>query len=91
MKYKIKLSKSFKKSFKKLSLKDQMLFDTISKRMSEGEVLEPKYCDHPLKGRYMGFRECHLRPNLLLIYEKQDDKLILYCLDIGSHSELFRE
>lgn len=91
MKYKIEFAKSFKKSFKKLSPKDKLLFKKVSKCLSDGEILESKYCDHPLKGQYSGFRECHLRPNLLLIYEKQDDKLILYCFDIGSHSELFKD
>ncbi|MBX2670484.1 type II toxin-antitoxin system YafQ family toxin, partial [Campylobacter jejuni] len=42
-----------------------------------------------LKGNYIGFRECHIQQDLLLVYQKQDDKLILYLLRIGSHSELF--
>ncbi|ANV97648.1 addiction module toxin RelE [Helicobacter enhydrae] len=86
---KIDFSKSFKKSYKKLSKKDKELFSKVSLKLANDEILEPKYRDHALKGDYVGFRECHLKPDLLLIYKKQDDKLILYCLDIGSHSELF--
>lgn len=86
---KIDFAKSFKKSYKKLSQKDKELFAEISLKLANDEILEPKYKDHALKGEYADFRECHLKPDLLLIYQKQQDKLILYCLNIGSHSELF--
>lgn len=86
---KIDFAKSFKKSYKKLSKQDKELFAEVSLKLANNEILEPKYNDHALKGEYLGFRECHLKPDLLLIYQKQEDRLILYCLDIGSHSELF--
>lgn len=86
---KIDFAKSFKKSYKKLGKQDKELFAEVSLKLANNEILEPKYKDHALKGEYAGFRECHLKPDLLLIYQKQDDRLILYCLDIGSHSELF--
>ncbi|EAI3906318.1 type II toxin-antitoxin system YafQ family toxin [Campylobacter peloridis] len=89
MKYKIELANRFKKHFKKLNQQEQVIFQDIVTKIANDEVLEPKYKDHALKGEYIGFRECHLKPDLLLIYQKQEDKLILYCLDIGSHSELF--
>ncbi|MGX2983476.1 type II toxin-antitoxin system RelE/ParE family toxin [Helicobacter sp. 23-1045] len=91
MKYTIELAESFKKSFKKLTPQEQELFSKVSMRLANGESLEPKYHDHALKGDYKGYHECHIKPNLLLIYQKQDDKLILYCLDIGTHSELFKK
>ncbi len=90
MKYTIELAKSFKKSFKKLTPNEQELFGKISKRLANGESLEPKHNDHALKGDYSGFRECHIKPDLLLIYQRQDDKLILYCLNVGSHSKIFK-
>lgn len=86
---KIDFAKSFKKSYKKLNKKDKELFAEVSLKLANNEILEQKYNDHTLKGKYVGFRECHLKPDLLLIYQKQEDKLILYCLNIGSHSELF--
>jgi len=76
MKYTIKLSKSFKKSFKKLDSNEQDLFEMISKRLARGEILESRFKDHALKGEYSGFRECHIKPDLLLIYKKQDDILV---------------
>lgn len=86
---KIEFAKSFKKSYKKLNQKERELFENISFKLANNETLEAKYKDHALKGDLIDFRECHLKPDLLLIYQKQDDKLILYCLNIGSHSELF--
>ncbi|TQR61566.1 type II toxin-antitoxin system YafQ family toxin [Campylobacter troglodytis] len=91
MKYQIKYSKEFKKGLKKLQ-NDQKSIDlakSIIKRLANDESLEPKYKDHKLTGDYLGFRECHLRPNLLLIYKKQEQILLLTCIALGSHSELF--
>jgi len=49
---------------------------------------DPRYRDHDLSGDWAGYRECHVRPDLLLIYRKSDaDTLRLARL--GSHSELF--
>ena len=44
--------------------------------------------DHPLKGQWAPNRECHLRPDLLLVYRKPDDET-LTLIRLGSHSELF--
>jgi mRNA interferase YafQ len=46
-----------------------------------------QFRDHPLKGGYAGCRECHLRPDLLLIYIQSATELKL--VRLGSHSELF--
>ncbi len=51
------------------------------------ENLPLKYKDHALSGNLKGFRDCHIKPDLVLIYEKQGDDLILHRL--GTHSELF--
>ena len=91
MKYQIKYSKEFKKGLKKLQndKKSIDLVKSIIKRLANDESLEPQYKDHKLTGDYLGFRECHLRPNLLLIYKKQEQILLLTCIALGSHSELF--
>ena len=47
-----------------------------------------KLKDHPLRGEYFGTRECHIKPDLLLIYEKRG-KSVLVLIRLGSHSELF--
>lgn len=50
--------------------------------------LPEKFHDHPLTGNYTNHRECHLRPDLLLIYKKPDAQT-LRLVRLGSHSELF--
>ena len=52
-------------------------------------MLEAIYRDHALIGNYYGARECHIKPDLLLIYEKEDSLITLRRL--GSHSELFKK
>jgi len=44
--------------------------DEIVKLLSEEQPLLPKHKDHPLKGIFAGYRECHIRPDWLLIYKK---------------------
>jgi mRNA interferase YafQ len=52
------------------------------------QALAASYRDHNLTGEWVGCRECHIKPDLLLIYKKvDDDKLVL--VRLGSHSELF--
>jgi len=52
------------------------------------QPLETRFRDHDLSGNWAGYRECHVKPDLLLIYQKPDaDTLRLARL--GSHSELF--
>jgi len=50
--------------------------------------LPEKFHDHPLMGEYTSHRECHLKPDLLLIYKKPDGHT-LRLVRLGSHSELF--
>jgi mRNA interferase YafQ len=50
--------------------------------------MPPAYCDHPLSGDWNDHRDCHLRPDLLLIYRKPD-KATLQLVRLGSHHELF--
>ena len=50
--------------------------------------LARKFQDHALKGEYIGARECHLRPDLLLIYILEGSAA-LKLVRLGSHAELF--
>ncbi len=45
--------------------------------------------DHQLSGGYVGYRECHITPDWLLIYEADRDELVLYLARTGSQSDLF--
>ena len=79
------------KQFKKLSPQNSNLVLEVIEKLSNGEILEQKYSDHKLKGNYREYRECHIKPDLLLIYKKKEDILVLTCIDLGSHSELFKK
>ena len=89
MKFTLARTKKFKKSFKKLHLKDndEAIFIDIVAKLLNGIVLEKKYKDHLLKGYSEHIRECYLKPDLLLVYRNYKDELQL--IDIGSHSKLF--
>lgn len=89
MKYQIFRTTSFKKRFKKLSQKDQDRLLFVIAKLSEGEVLDAKYKDHALIGNFIGCRECHAKPDLLLIYRISDEILELALIEVGAHSELF--
>ena len=79
----------FKRDYKKRS-RDKwliVLLERTSDLLAAGEPLEAKFRDHPLKGGYAGCLECHLKPDLLLIYVQTPDELRM--VRLGSHSELF--
>lgn len=88
-KYKITHSNSYQKDIKKLDKETIALVENIIDRLANGEVLEPKYQDHALKGRLKGLRDCHIKPDLVLIYQLNKDVLELVALRINTHSELY--
>lgn len=56
--------------------------------LANDKRLEPQYRDHELSGNWSGYRDCHVKPDLLLIYRKPDAAK-LWLARLGSHSELF--
>ncbi|MBQ9258787.1 MAG: type II toxin-antitoxin system YafQ family toxin [Neisseriaceae bacterium] len=80
---------SFKRDMKKQSLELFLTveWNEVTNALMNGKAMKEKYCDHELKGKWLGFRECHIKPDLLLIYEP-DDKVI-QLVRVGSHSELY--
>lgn len=56
--------------------------------LASDQALAPRYRDHELTGDWAGYRECHLKPDLLLIYRKIGEDLLTLAR-LGSHSELF--
>ena len=69
--------------------KDISKLETVLDILLSGEGLPQKYKDHQLKGEMCKFRECHIEPDWLLIYRKEDTELILYATATGSHADLF--
>lgn len=91
MKYEVKPSNQFRKDLKlvaKRGYKIELLTDVI-KKLANGEILDPKYKDHQLSGNFGFYRECHIQPNWLLIYELDGNELILHLTRTGTHSDLF--
>jgi len=89
MKFRLFKTNQFKRSYKKLRLSDnqeQAFIDVVYKLLNDIK-LDTHYHDHFLSGKYESFKECHIKPDLLLIYQIEDT--ILKLVDIGSHSMLF--
>lgn len=89
--YELYYSKDYKKSVKKLDKQSLQMLTVVIDRLANDEILEPKFKDHQLKGKLEGFRECHIKPNLLLVYKKVKQELRISVLKVGSHSELFKK
>ncbi len=91
MQYSIIFSKNFKKSLKRYRDEERILngFRLVMLLLKEGRRLPPEYKDHKLRGQYDSFRECHIFPDVLLIYRKFKNTKEILLDDIGSHSELF--
>lgn len=62
--------------------------DKIIGMLAREETLPEQYRDHPLKGKWLGFRECHIEPDWLLVYFINGRKLMLVLARTGSHSDL---
>lgn len=93
-KYKVKFTSQFKKSFKKIQKQGkniQEIMDVIN-ILSKGEELDIKYKNHNLidDKHFKDCCECHIRPDWLLVYRYNHGKLILFMVDTGSHSDIFR-
>ena len=55
--------------------------------LAANEPLEPRHCDHALAGDWKDHRDCHIKPDLVLIYRKPNEET-LQLVRLGSHSEL---
>ena len=87
----LKTTTKFRKDYKKMKKqgKDISLLESVIDDLLDEKVLDEKYQDHPLVGNYIGFRECHIQPDWLLIYAIDNEQLILTASRMGSHSDLF--
>jgi len=81
----------FKRDYKlaqKRGVDVEELFKVIE-MLQKQEHLPPEKKDHVLHGNYRGYRECHVRPDLLLIYKIKDKELELVLFRTGTHSGLY--
>lgn len=90
--FSIRSTKSYRKAYKRISQNvdfDATLLEKVINTLARGEKLHEKYRDHQLSGEMRNCRECHIKNDLLLVYQKYENELILLLVDLGSHSSLF--
>lgn len=90
MMLKVTWTARFKKDYK-LAMKRGLSInelDDVIRMIARGDELPEKYRDHLLTGNWKGHRECHIRPDWLLIYKIDDGLLILTLARTGTHSDL---
>lgn len=87
----IVLSNQFRKDLKLASKRgyDLDLLNEVVDKIAAGTALPEKNRDHELTGNYIGFRECHIQPDWLLVYKIDNHELILFLSRTGTHSDLF--
>lgn len=88
----IERTKAFKRDYKRvkstLGHKDiDVILPEILRLLAEEVALPLKYFDHSLSGDWKDHRDCHIKPDLILIYRKPN-KEVLQLVRLGSHSEL---
>ncbi len=69
---------------------DESKLNEVIYLLSIGEKLPSKYKDHPLTGNLKGLRDCHIAPNWLLIYEKNNTLRLITLIRTGTHADLFK-
>ena len=91
MQYQIEYTSRFRKEYKlaKKRGKDINLLKTVIELLAKGDPLPETYKDHPLISNWVGYRECHIQNDWLLVYKYENAKLILSLAATGSHSDLF--
>lgn len=87
----IKYHTLFKKDFKRIKKRgyDISRLEKIVELLANEVPLSEQFKDHNLSGNYNGFRECHIAPDWLLIYQVNNNELVLVLSRTGSHSDLF--
>lgn len=83
----------FKKDYK-MAMKRHLpisLLDDIIRTLAKGEKLPAKNKDHALTGNWKGARECHIKPDWLLIYYIEENILVLTLARTGTHNDLFEK
>ncbi|MDA8025716.1 MAG: type II toxin-antitoxin system YafQ family toxin [Actinomycetota bacterium] len=88
----IEITNAFKRDYKREAKGKHRLtlerdIQSIVQSLANDEPLEQRYQDHSLAGEWSDHRDCHIKPDLVLIYRKSNpDRVQL--VRLGSHSEL---
>jgi len=90
-KYEIRPEKNYRKQYKLLEKRgyNMELLDEVVFMLATGEVLPPRFRDHPLRGDRYGYRDCHIKDDWILIYKIDKGVLTLILSETGTHADLF--
>lgn len=86
----IERTAKFKRDYRREKRTDPALDSALIELLqllASGAPLPDHRRDHALAGEWSGYRDCHLKPDLVLIYARDED--VLRLVRLGSHSELF--
>lgn len=91
--FELKKTSQFKASFKRAKKRglDISLLEDIVEKLRTSHPLDKKHCNHELSGNFKGIWECHIQPDWLLLYYKDNDVLVLTLVDTGTHSDIFKK
>ena len=67
------------------------LLDEVVTMLLDRVPLPEKYGDHPLTGNWVGYRDCHIEPDWVLIYRVEEEELVLLATRTGTHADLFKK
>lgn len=89
--YRIEFTNEMKRNVKLMRKrgKDLSKLTKVLDILASGNPLPPKNNDHQLTGSLKDFRECHIEPDWLLVYQIHDEILTLTATATGTHSDLF--
>lgn len=66
---------------------DVKVLHDLMNALASGNSLHPKYKDHALKGDMRGYRECHIKPDWLLVYRIEGEYIVFH--KTGTHADMF--
>ncbi len=90
--YEIEYTGCFKDDVKRLKRRgyDMELLAAVVDLLRFDGVLPPQYKPHKLTGKHNGKWECHIKPDWLLVWKQEDDRLIMTMTNTGTHADLFK-
>jgi mRNA interferase YafQ len=93
MVYELAMTSQFKASLKRAEKRglNISLLEEVIEKLRTDVPLEDRFRNHELVGKYKGIWECHVQPDWLLLYLKDNDVLVLTLVDTGTHSDIFKK
>ena len=70
---------------------DISLLEEVIEKLRLDQPLEARHHNHELTGNFKGVWECHIQPDWLLLYLKDNGVLVLTLVDTGTHSDIFKK